>query len=252
MLQIRRKRSEVNEDHYGNGRCIKHGEALFLYCLDRMCQKPICVSCLSVDHKKHEVIGIKEREKDALIKEVSKTMMTMKAKEELISRSMKDVARKTDSFIKKLKKRRRRIQKMIQEAESQRKQSNGQADEELSMVKAIMELLSNIQEKLESDDDTNQQTLKAYYEILGEINENHTNQSDKDFYQSLGIKEGQIKTKETDEPVEPADSEDCGPQGTKEQGRSNNIKDDLKREDDNDHDETVREIIENNRMNLPR
>ena len=149
-----------------------------------------------------------------------------------------------------LKKRRRLIQKMIQEAESQRKESNEQVDEEPSVVKAIMELLSNIQEKLEGDDDTNQQTLKDYYEILREINESQTNQSGKDIYQSLGFKEGKNKTKETDETVELADSEDCGPQGTKEQDLSNNVKGDLKREDENYHDETVREIIENNRVNL--
>ena len=172
LVQIHSKTRKTIEELHGNGRCTKHGEDLLLYCQNRMCKKPICVSCLSVDHKKHEVVGIREREKDTLIKEVNKTMMSMQARKELIYRSKKDITSKTESFVKKLKKRKRRIQKMIQEAESQMKESKEQADDELSVVIAVMEFLSNLQKSSKTTQMNNHlKTIMKYLEKLTRVME---------------------------------------------------------------------------------
>ena len=48
-------------------KCEKHGKELVLFCLEKMCQGPICVSCLSVDHKKHEVKSIEDHAGEEII-----------------------------------------------------------------------------------------------------------------------------------------------------------------------------------------
>ena len=42
--------------------CKQHGRELNLYCLDRICQKSICISCMQ-DHSRHFVRGVEEKEK---------------------------------------------------------------------------------------------------------------------------------------------------------------------------------------------
>ena len=54
LVQIRKKKTDTKEDQPVLDQCKKHGKELVLYCLEEVCQTPICVSCLKADHKRCE------------------------------------------------------------------------------------------------------------------------------------------------------------------------------------------------------
>ena len=89
LAQIRGNNNETEEQR-SDDRCEKHGDLLILYCLEDTCQKSICASCM-LDHNKHDVVGIKDKEREVLRRKVTKIMKNMEAKVEMISKAGKDV-----------------------------------------------------------------------------------------------------------------------------------------------------------------
>ena len=77
------------------------------------------------DHEVHDWIEIEEREKEALVLELTEVRKNLEAKLEMISKVAEDVDKKTDSCVKEVKKTgeevAKRIANMIEEAERQRK-----------------------------------------------------------------------------------------------------------------------------------
>ena len=69
-----------------------------------MCQIPICVSCLKIDHKGHEFTEIEEQTREVLTRDSKKILKNMEAKVEMISRVKEAVFQKTDECIKELEK----------------------------------------------------------------------------------------------------------------------------------------------------
>ena len=61
---------------------------LFSSAWEKMCQRPICISCLCEDHKKHEVREIEDHVKEEIITKVLKLMQNIHHKGEIILHAM--------------------------------------------------------------------------------------------------------------------------------------------------------------------
>ena len=83
-------------------RCEQHGMELVLFCFEESCHKPICVSCLTDDHNKHDVKRIETKEKDLLKKELKRVKNNLEAKAQIICEAKECVAQKTDKCVKRL------------------------------------------------------------------------------------------------------------------------------------------------------
>ena len=75
---IHSKENDTRDELPGLEKCEEHGKELVLFCLEKMCQRPICVSCLSLDHKMHEVIGIEDHAGEEIITKVFKLMQNIR------------------------------------------------------------------------------------------------------------------------------------------------------------------------------
>ena len=100
------------------------------------------------DHEGHDWIEIEEREKEALVQEVTNIRKNLEAKVHMISKVTQEVAEKTDSCVKKLKIIEEHVAKMIEEAERQGKETSKQAEKELSAMKENIECLVSIQDDI--------------------------------------------------------------------------------------------------------
>ena len=177
LVQIRRKRDDKIEDKKENEKipseiCEKHGKELILYCFEDTCQISICVSCL-VDHNKHDVKEIEAKEKELLIKELNTIRLDLEARAKIISKAKKKIAKKTGKCVSDLQKAKEVVanvfDRMIEEAENQRKTTFELVDNELS---AKIELLKHIQDNLKEENATKPETLANYRETIRAIVEN--------------------------------------------------------------------------------
>ena len=120
--------------------------------------------------------------KELLRKEL-KYKIILEARLRLILEAEKNVAGKTDKFVKELKKTKEEFDKcfdrLIEEAEKKADQTRIQTDKEVSAMKTSLEVLNSIQENLEAEDTTNSDTITNYREAVRAIIEkNKTNISD--------------------------------------------------------------------------
>ena len=54
----------------GYNRCRDHGKELSLFCQEPDCQIPICQTCLTKYHRKHDIVELEEEMKKNVIVEV--------------------------------------------------------------------------------------------------------------------------------------------------------------------------------------
>ena len=164
LAQIQMNTSNSKEKKKETDKCEKHGKELILFCFEQICQKAICISCLNVEHKKHEVIEIQEREKEELNKKLNQMKTDLESKVEIISKAKKDIAEKSDSCVNKLRKNKEDFVKcfdnMIEKAGMQRLKSFRQANEEITGLKEEIKRLTGIQENLKVSDDIDFQRIR--------------------------------------------------------------------------------------------
>ena len=174
MVQIRSQKNDTyKEGKWDSERCEKHGKDSALYCMEEMCQKAVCISCLKVDYKKHEVLDIEEKEKELLMRTVKKIKNDLIEKLNLISETKKDIAGKTHLCVDELEEIGNAIQNMIEEAKRIFSQTKEESDGVCSTIQTSVDLLNNIQKNIEGEDGRNNEAIKSYRETVLGIMENH-------------------------------------------------------------------------------
>ena len=151
-------------------KCDKHKKELILFCLGEQCQGPICISCLKTDHKGHEWVEIEEHQKETLLKEMRQTRKNLEAKLVRIIKVKEDIDGETDSCLKILKKTRddliKMTDKMTEEAESQRKETNLKFDNAVSVLRNNMEHLTIAENSLIGGKEMNDETMRSSREVV--------------------------------------------------------------------------------------
>ena len=199
LVQIRRRKEETN----GNEKCKNHGKELSAFC--RICHQNICISCVRKNHEGHDWIEIEEREKEALVQDVTEVRKNLEAKVEMISKATEDVAEKTDLCVKELTKIEKQVVKMKEEAERQRKEATEQAKNELSAMKANIEHLRSIQDDI-ADYAADYNTIRQHRETVRQIiDNNQANLTGRKCYQFRVLKLSQPHPKETLERINRGD-----------------------------------------------
>ena len=99
LTQIKRKSPQEQPKVHEFQKCKEHGKELNLFCLDPVCNKPICRTCLRTKHKRHDVIEIEEQQKDVLIGKVATTQMNLETKVKMLSEVKRNIQDKTKMVI---------------------------------------------------------------------------------------------------------------------------------------------------------
>ena len=178
LIQIRRSvKSKEKRVPRGYDRCKDHGKELSLFCQEADCQVAICQSCLSKNHKKHDVVELEEEIKNNVITEVEKIRKNLKSKMRLISSVKENVETKTEESVNDLKQKQeeinRQIQKMIKKALETKRETNLHLDDELTAMNVNVVLLDNIFQNIERKDEMSYEEIAVIQEMVKEIHENN-------------------------------------------------------------------------------
>ena len=179
LIQIKRKSVKRYEEKLiqGYDKCTDHGKELSLFCQELDCQIPICQTCLTKYHKKHDVVELEEEIKKNVIVEVEQVRKNLKSKMRLISSVKEDVEKKTEESVNELKRKQeeinRKIDGMIKKAEETKKETNLHLDDELSAMNINIVLLENINQNLEGKDEMGYEEIAGIQETVKEIHENN-------------------------------------------------------------------------------
>ena len=175
LLIIRRRKFGTRDKVPGLEKCEKHGNQLDLFCLE--CQKPICISCVPIDHTKHKVTEIEEHVKESLNRKVTQLIKDEHDKEGMIFERKKFVTDKVDTCMEEIQKAKeecmKHFDKIIEEVEKQRVDTYLQADTELATIRANSHILNNIHESLNSEDSIRYETIEKNYKLLNEFMQNN-------------------------------------------------------------------------------
>ena len=168
LTQIRAKSWKKQPIAHEFQKCEEHGNTLNIFCKEPGCNKPICRSCLTKQHQKHEVTLIEELEKEALARDAVKMKANLETKVKIMYDAKKNIEEKSREVAEQIKKKReiinRYFEKMIKEAEGQNQLADVYIDDELSAMYSNIELLSTIQKDIENGKNMN------YEEIMNNRN----------------------------------------------------------------------------------
>ena len=149
-----------------------------MFCLEPECNKPICRTCLKKKHKKHEITEIEDREKQVLSRDVVKIRNNLEAKVEIISASKKDITERRNVALSELKKIKEEIvswiDRLIKEAEGENRLKSTHIDDDLSAMKSNLDLLSSIQQNIESEEDMSYEEIMNHRDTVIGISEHNT------------------------------------------------------------------------------
>ena len=173
LNQIKKKESTVPEFH----KCNEHGKELNLFCRKSGCNKPICRICLRKHHKEHDVIDNEEQEKEVIMKELKEMRFNLEAKLSILSVAKRDIQEKANAAIEEIKKEKEEIikicDKMIKEVEGQIKQDAMHIDNEISAINSNVELLSCLEQNIDTEEEVNYEEIRNNQETMKEIVENN-------------------------------------------------------------------------------
>ena len=151
LVQMKRRTPKLQSDQSPIEKCKEHGKELNIFCKEPGCQRVICLSCLSQGHKKHEVVEIEERRKEAIdILQINIKAVTdnLERKIRNITKAKEDVAEIFEKNLKELKMKKAEMMKqydaMIKETEKQMKQINIKAAQDLNAINENVNLLHDM------------------------------------------------------------------------------------------------------------
>ena len=177
LTQMKRKSLNIQPTILEFQKCVDHGKELNLFCRTSGCNKPICRICLRKQHKEHDVIDIEEQEKGVLMKELKKILSNLGAKLNILSVAKRDIQEKANAAVEQMKKKKEEIDKvfdkMMKEAERQNKLDETQINNEISAINSNMELLSCLEQNMETEEEVSYEEIKNNQETVRGIIENN-------------------------------------------------------------------------------
>ena len=157
--------------------CPEHDKELVLFCEEKGCKKPICVSCLTKEHKRHDVVEINDKKK-ALLKDIEAKKEDLIRKMATLCQAQDDVQKKTVKTVNELKKTMqemsRRLGNMIKEAEKKMNDTIMHIETDVSIVKKNIQLLDQMRDNIIAEREATIVCLTDGQETLAEIENNIT------------------------------------------------------------------------------
>ena len=153
-----------------------------MFCREKGCQVPICVSCMTTSHNKHDVIDLADAE-EALVQRVETLRELLSNNADTLLQTKEDVRVKTkltvDELQKQLdevKKQHEKLDGMIKEAEENMEDANKRIDDDVTTINENIRLLDEMKTNMAAEKETKLKNLgeghKTITEIIGLLDDN--------------------------------------------------------------------------------
>ena len=153
--------------------CPEHKKEIILFCEEEGCKKPICKTCLTKQHKRHDVIEIEEKKKEELLKDIDNTKMNLTEKIVILSQAKDKVSQKTKVTVNDLKKAKQEVDKkfdmMIKEAEKKMRDADTRIDNDVAMIKENIVLLDQMKVNISTEKELTTEGLIDGEETVAEV-----------------------------------------------------------------------------------
>ena len=153
--------------------CPEHDKELVLFCEEEDCKKPICVSCLTKEHRNHNFVEIEEKKKEVVQENIKMTQKDLRQKVFALSKAKDDVREKTVKTVNDLKKTMEEMNKklgnMIRETEMKMKDANTRIDADVAMINEHIALLEQMKVNINADKKVTIKTLVDAKDTVAEV-----------------------------------------------------------------------------------
>ena len=157
-----------------SGTCDTHGKDLIFFCREEGCVQPICKSCFTKQHKKHDIVEIEEAKKETLLQEINILQLSLKSKIDQISGVKNKIQRNSQGCIDALKKEMDAIFTQLKnEIEAHENGISQSMDNEISALKVNLTLLEAIQKNMQETEEINCQEVIKNHETMNDIRQNN-------------------------------------------------------------------------------
>ena len=150
----------------------KHKKEFIFFCQEKSCKKPICKTCLTKRHKKHDFVEIEEK-KEKLLKNIENTKRDLTQKVSILSQVKDELLENTKATMNDLKKAQEETYKnfdtMMKEAETKMKVTATRLDGDVGMINENLLLLEQMKNNIAADAEVTIQGLIDGEETVTEV-----------------------------------------------------------------------------------
>ena len=174
LVQVSRKKKKNHKDEGAKvDVCPQHKKEIIFFCEEDGCKIPICKTCLTKEHKKHDVVEIEDKKKEALLKNIESTKKDLIQKISILFQAKDDVQRKTKLTMNDLKKAKKEMNKkfdvMIKEAENKMKDATTSIENDVAMINENILLLEQMKINIAAEREVTLEYLNDGQETVTEL-----------------------------------------------------------------------------------
>ena len=174
LVQVSRKKKKNQKDEGPKvDMCPQHKKEIIFFCKEDGCRKAICKTCLTKEHKKHDVVEIEDKKKEALLKNIENTKKDLTQRISILFQAKDYVQRKTKLTVNGLKKAKEEMNKkfdvMIKEAENKMKDATAHIDGDVAMINENIVLLEQMRNNVAEEREATLEGLNCGQESLAEV-----------------------------------------------------------------------------------
>ena len=173
IVQMSRKKKIEKEEVSKVEICAEHGKEVIFFCEEENCKKPICKTCLTKEHKKHDIIEIEEKKKEELLKNIGNIKKDLTEKISILSQAKDELLEKTKVTVNDLKKAKeemnKKIDMMIKEAEKKMKDEATRLDGDVGMINENVLVLEQMRNNIAADTEVTMESLRDGEETVEEM-----------------------------------------------------------------------------------
>ena len=173
LVQMSRKKKNEKDEGPKIDMCPQHKKEIIFFCEEDGCKKPVCKTCLTKEHKKHDVVEIEDKKKEALLKNIENTRKDLTQKISILFQAKDDVQRKTKLTVNDLEKAKEEMSKkfdvMIKEAENKMKDATARIDSDVAMINENNVLLEQMRNNVTAEREVTLEYLNDGQETVAEL-----------------------------------------------------------------------------------
>ena len=173
LAQVSRKKKNEKDEGPKVDMCPQHKKEIIFFCEEDDCKKAICKTCLTKEHKKHDVVDIEDKKKEALLKNIENTKKDLTQKISILFQAKDDVQRKTKLTVNGLNKAKEEMNKkfdvMIKETENKMKDATARIDSDVAMINENNVLLGQMRNNIAAEREATLECLNDGQETVAEL-----------------------------------------------------------------------------------
>ena len=173
LVQMSRRKKNEKDEGPKVDMCPQHKKEIIFFCEEEGCKKPICKTCLTKEHKKHDVVEIEDKKKEALLKNIENARKDLSEKISILFQAKDEVREKTKVTVNQLQKAKEEMNKkfdiMIKEAENKIKDATARIDGDVAMINENIVLLEQMGNNVAAEREIALESLNDGQETVAEV-----------------------------------------------------------------------------------